>query len=455
MKIFDVIKMALRNLFRSKVRTVLTVLGIIIGTTAIIIMLSLGIAINTAYREQMSKMGSLNVINVYPNYDKIDTRRGRNDVWVEPTISQEELDQIKQIPNVAAVTPFYQTSVKMEIGKYLGYVTIVGIEPDAMDDLEFKAAEGRLLSPDDKLHIVFGSNMKDQFYNPKERRGRMFIGFGSGGEKNFNFLEDKINMTFDMSYGERYPGSQSGRKPKLYKVEGVGILEEGNWETAYQAYMNISELVKLDQEYKQQQANPDQKNRRKKTEEVGYQQAKVKVNEIKNVLEVQEQIRAIGVNAWSMAESLESANKTQAVMQGVLGGIGAISLLVAAIGIANTMVMAIYERTKEIGIMKVIGARVRDIRRLFLYEASMIGFIGGVIGIAFSFGISYFLNTVGVRFLGGMGMGMGMPDTKLSIIPMWLALLGMIFSALIGLISGFFPARKATKLSALSAIHTE
>jgi ABC-type antimicrobial peptide transport system permease subunit len=89
MKIFDLVRMALKNLFRSKVRTILTVLGIVIGTTAIVIMLSLGIAMNTAYKEQMSKMGSMNVINVHPSYDNINTRRGRNDVWVEPTISQE------------------------------------------------------------------------------------------------------------------------------------------------------------------------------------------------------------------------------------------------------------------------------------------------------------------------------------------------------------------------------
>ena len=181
------------------------------------------------------------------------------------------------IPNVEAVTPFYQTNVKMEIGKYIGYVNIIGINPEAMPALEYKAAEGRLLNPDDKLQIVFGSNMKDQFYNPKSMgRGRMYIGgFESGEDKDINFLEDRINMTFDMSYGERYPGSQTGKRPKLYRVEGVGILEEGNWDTAYQAYMNISELVKLDQEYKQQQANPDQ-NPRRKTEEIGFQQAKLR-----------------------------------------------------------------------------------------------------------------------------------------------------------------------------------
>ena len=452
MKIFDVIRMAFRNLFRSKVRTILTVLGIVIGTTAIIIMLSLGIAINTAYKEQMSRMGDMNVITVYPNYEKINTSRSRRGEWVEPTISQEELNQVAQIPNVEAVTPFYETTVKMEIGKYLGYVSIVGLQPEAMEALNYKVSEGRLLAPGDTNQIVFGFDLKQQFYNPKSRNSmRWWYGY-SDEEKDFNFLEDKIKMTFDLSYGERYPGS-SQRKPKLYKVEGVGILEEGNWETAYRAFMNIDELLKLQEDYNKKN-NPDTGNNRskKKDTEVGYQQAKVKVNEIKNVLDVQAQIRELGLNAYSMAESLEQANKTQAVMQGVLGGIGAISLLVAAIGIANTMIMAIYERTKEIGIMKVIGARLKDIRRLFLYESSMIGFIGGVIGVGFSFGVSYFLNTVGARFLAG---SIGTGGSKLSIIPVWLAVLGMAFSAFIGLISGFLPARKATKLSALSAIHTE
>lgn len=452
MKIFDVIRMAFRNLFRSKVRTILTVLGIIIGTTAIIIMLSLGIAINTAYKEQMSKMGDMNVITVYPNYEKVDMRRNKKGEWVEPAISQAEMEQIMNLPNVEAVTPIYETSVKMEIGKYLGYVNIVGLQPEAMEALNYKVSEGRLLAPGDTNQVVFGFDVKQQFYNPKSRgRNRFWIG-GSDEEKDFNFLEDKIVMTFDMSYGERIPGMQQ-RKPKLYKLEGVGILEEGNWETAYRVFMNIDELLKLKEDFeKSNNPNEGKNNRKRKETEVGYQQAKVKVNEIKNVLDVQAKIREMGLNAYSMAESLEQANKTQAVMQGVLGGIGAISLLVAAIGIANTMIMAIYERTKEIGIMKVIGARLRDIRRLFLYESSMIGFIGGVIGVGFSYGVSYFLNTVGARFLSG---NVGMGSSKLSIIPVWLAVLGMVFSAFIGLISGFLPARKATKLSALSAIQTE
>ena len=82
------------------------------------------------------------------------------------------------------------------------------------------------------------------------------------------------------------------------------------------------------------------------------------------------------------------------MIQGILGGIGAISLLVAALGITNTMIMSIYERTKEIGIMKVIGANLEDIRKMFLLEAGMIGFIGGVAGIIISYILSLLMNTV-------------------------------------------------------------
>ncbi|UZQ86423.1 ABC transporter permease [Thermoclostridium stercorarium] len=459
MKIFDVIRLAFKNLFRSKVRTILTVLGIIIGTTAIIIMLSLGIAINKTVDEQMKMLGDATVITVYPNWDiSYSSRRSRKNEWVEPTISKDELDKIAQIPNVVAVSPIYETTVKMEVGKYLGYVNLVGINPEAMEAFNYKVSEGRLLSAGDTNQVVFGFDIKSQLWDPKSRsRRRGWYYDVSNEEKDINFFEDKIRMTFDLSYGETIPGG-STRKPKLYKLEGVGILAEGDWETAYRVFMNIDELLKLQQDYNKSNntdniGNGGSSRSKKKEQEIGFQQARVKVDDIKKVMDVQEQIQAMGLNAYSMVEYLEQTKKTQAVMQGILGGIGAISLLVAAIGIANTMVMAIYERRKEIGIMKVIGARIKDIRRLFLYESSMIGFIGGACGVGVSYGVSYFLNTVGARFLtvnvGDMG------GSKLSIIPAWLAVSGMVFSAFIGLVSGFLPARKATKLSALAAIHTE
>jgi ABC-type antimicrobial peptide transport system permease subunit len=173
-----------------------------------------------------------------------------------------------------------------------------------------------------------------------------------------------------------------------------------------------------------------------------------------NVQNVQEQIKQMGYGAYSLTDVLEGMQKQSATMQAVLGGIGAISLFVAAIGITNTMVMSIYERTREIGVMKVLGCMLGDIRNLFLIEAAIIGFFGGLLGLGFSYGASALLN----RFAGGLfGGGYYGPseDNIVSLIPAWLALLALGFATLVGIISGFMPARRAMKLSALEAIKTE
>ena len=179
---------------------------------------------------------------------------------------------------------------------------------------------------------------------------------------------------------------------------------------------------------------------------------KVSVSDIKYVQEVQDQIKAMGYEAYSLTDALENMKQTSGLIQAILGGIGAVSLFVAAIGITNTMVMSIYERTKEIGVMKVIGAQLKDIKRLFLFEAAMIGLFGGILGIGLSFGISFIINSV----LSGMNGNSGYyGPTILSDIPVWLALSGMGFSTVIGLVAGYYPAVRATKLSALEAIRTE
>jgi ABC-type antimicrobial peptide transport system permease subunit len=174
---------------------------------------------------------------------------------------------------------------------------------------------------------------------------------------------------------------------------------------------------------------------------------------MKNVEKVQAQIKEMGFEAYSLNDYLNSMQKTSATLQMVLGGIGAISFLVAALGITNTMVMSIYERTREIGIMKVIGASLSDIRRIFLFESGMIGFIGGVTGLGLSKLASFVLNSLSLNLVNYMGpMG---EKSRISIIPLWLALCVIVFSTIVGLISGFYPARRAMKLSALEAIKTE
>ena len=163
-------------------------------------------------------------------------------------------------------------------------------------------------------------------------------------------------------------------------------------------------------------------------------------------------IKDMGLQSFSLNDMLDEMKKTSGMIQAVLGGIGAVSMLVAALGISNTMIMSIYERTKEIGIMKVIGANIRDIKYLFLFEAAFIGFLGGIIGLILSYGLSYILNT----FLGAaFGASMGMGGSSISIIPVWLALSTLAFSTGIGVLAGYLPAKRAMNLSALESLRNE
>ncbi len=170
---------------------------------------------------------------------------------------------------------------------------------------------------------------------------------------------------------------------------------------------------------------------------------------MENVEAVSDAIRAMGYNVSSNIEYIDSMKKQFAMVQAVLGGIGAVSLFVAAIGIANTMMMSIYERMKEIGVMKVIGCSLGNIRQMFLLEAAFIGLGGGVIGNVLSFLMSAAINAL-VK-----GKEMGMTTGQISYIPLWLVLVSLGFAMLVGTAAGYFPARRAMKLSPLAAIRNE
>ena len=142
-----------------------------------------------------------------------------------------------------------------------------------------------------------------------------------------------------------------------------------------------------------------------------YNSAEVFVDDMENVTQVQEQLAAMGYQVNSQMDFLESSRQQSNMVQAVLGGIGAVSLFVAAIGIANTMMMSIYERTKEIGVMKVLGCDMGNIRNMFLIESGFIGFMGGTIGVALSYGVSAIVNRF-VNMSQSMGLSGGsVPDS--------------------------------------------
>lgn len=451
MNSIDVINMGLRNMWRRKTRTILTVLGVIIGTSSIVIMLSLGIGMNENFKREIERMGSLNIINIDANYIPPDVGMGSPGGKKDVKLDDKTLAKIGAIDGVEAVSPIMYSYWKFGVGKLIGSFSVIGIDTSVMEKFNFEVEEGRLLNESDTAALVFGCYLPDWFYNPKAR-------YYGGPTSRPNLISDKIIMTMNMEYGEKRRSGprDGGSKPAPeYKVKGVGLLKQSNDDKDYNAYMNIKHLKKMIEESNKAQGRQSRGfDPYSQTSKDSYQNAMVKVKDIKNVKKVQEQIKDMGFGAFSLTDILESMQKTSAGIQAVLGGIGAVSLLVAAIGIANTMIMSIYERTREIGVMKVLGAELSDIKRLFLFEAGLIGFVGGVIGIGFSLLISFILNNAGLsifmNFFGPMGDG-----SKISVIPPWLSLSSVLFATLIGLVSGYYPARRAMKLSALEAIKTE
>lgn len=398
--------------------------------------------------DQLGNMGSLNIINVSQqyNYDG-----GSNET---KKIDEKALQAIQMIDGVEIVSPIIELNVKMGSGRYYAWGNIQAVSEEMLEAQDIKLSEGRMPTEGDRYGFAFGSNIGYNFYNPNSRGGSYFPTDESGGrpEPDVLVMEDPIKMSYDMSYGEtRIPGQKQIRP---FPILVTGLIQEGSGSHDYTIYttIEIAKKMKAEQEKWEQSQNPNAE-KTKRGDADSYERALVYVRDIDDVKASQDQIKELGYEAYSMVDYLQEIQNISGGVQLVLGGIGAVSLFVAALGITNTMIMSIYERTKEIGVMKVIGASLPDIKKMFLMEAAMIGFLGGLLGLLFSAGVSVILNYVGQNidiFGGGASVG-----TTLSVIPVWLYAASVAFTSMVGLISGYFPARRAMGLSVLGALRNE
>lgn len=440
----DLLSMSLKSLWRRKTRTILTIVGVVIGTASIIIMLSLGIAMDQGFKEQLKQMGSLNTIEVQAQFSQPQPNDRNN----KPALlDAAAVTRFKEIDGVEAVMPQKSTNMRVVSGKMVGDLTIIGVNPENLEAFDYKIEKGRLLLPSDKEAILFGNQVINNFYNSRLRDPWANAPMNP---PQVELITDRLILTADMEYGQRRRSNTDAdyKPPKPHKARGIGILAMSNDEKDYNAYMNLTVLEKIIAE--------DQKGNRESRPQPGvnnqnqYDTIKVKVADINQVVAVQDKLKEWGYQVFSLTDMLNEMKKTSRTLQAILGGIGAISLLVAAIGITNTMIMSIYERTREIGVIKVLGANVADIKRLFLLEAAMIGFGGGFIGALFSYLISWGLNKVGSGFMANMG-----GTSTISVIPVWLTLAAIAFATLVGIVAGYSPARRAMNLSVLDAIRSE
>ena len=451
----DLIGLAFRNLLRRKTRTILAIVGVVVGTSAIIVMLSIGFGLSASFQEQIESYGNLHLVDVYSGggggmmYGSGGGGMVYGGGGGESTgvLNDKALASMEKIKGVDAVSPKEQLYLSFGLGKYIAQATVIGIKPEVMQKFGYDLQDGRVLEAGDKFEMVFGNQVPSWFYNPKKTMGSTW-----GGEAQVDVISNKMIVTADESYGQKQQRRQSTDEEKIiykeYKAKGVGILANPNDDSAYNVYMSLEGLEII----KKEAAKARKESVSNKS---GYEAAMVYVGDIDDVEDVSNAIRDMGFQTSSLNDWLKSAQETARMIQGILGGIGAISLLVAALGITNTMIMSIYERTKEIGIMKVIGANLGDIKKLFLLEAGMIGFLGGTIGLIFSFILSLLMNTVLSGIMSVMLGSIGGGGSTVSIIPWWVAAGSLVFSTTIGIIAGYSPARRAMRLSALESLRNE
>ncbi len=469
----DLLRMSASSLKRRKLRTFLTVLGVVIGTASIVVMISLGLGLQQSMYEEVEQSGGTTSLTVtgqqgYGMGSMYIGVSGMEEEASEKYITDDVIEELRSLQYVKSAEPVINVQGLALKGNYEGYLDIYGMSPTALEDMNLELEPGgRLPDPDSpELELVYGNGVIMNFYDKNSG-----MGYWEGEMPDIDLKNDKIFLVLDQDtyYQSQYTdvmagtaggeGSESGSTggPKIarkYVVQACGVIAGGPESynaNSYSVFCNINRLRDyLEKEFRGR-AIPGQPTTQsgKPYSKFVYTSAKLQADDMDHVEELSNTIRSMGYNVSSNIEYINAMKSQFAMVQAVLGGIGAVSLLVAAIGIANTMLMSIYERTKEIGVMKVIGCSLKNIGEMFLLEAGFIGLAGGLIGNILSLLMSAGINAV----VSGSGMVSG--DTGISYIPVWLMLLSMGFAVLVGMTAGFFPAVRAMKLSPLAAIRSE
>ena len=420
--IIETFRQALQNVWSNKLRTFLTMLGIIIGVMAVIVIVGLGNGMTQSMRDSFSALGT-NALSIQ--------------VWGygSRTASVEDVYKIadKNKELISAVSPqidFSNNTPKVGTTTYRYGTSVYGVDEHYAEMKNYTLAQGRGL----------------QYMDIKDNKQVCIIG-------------DYLNRA-------AYGGNAVGQTIKLgaYKFRIVGVLNAKVTDKNMQQgsdddciYLPYTTAMRLS-------------NQSSAKNFVAIMKDESRANEAKAVVESGLYDLLKSDNAYyiySASEWLEEMNEMINMVIIILTGIASISLLVGGIGIMNIMLVSVTERTREIGVMKVLGCELGSIRTMFLLESSTIGFIGGLIGVAFSLLASFVLNNLstilaafgqggGLDLSGLMGGGYyymdGGGSAAISIIPPWLMLAALVFATLVGLVAGILPANKAVRISALEAI---
>jgi ABC-type antimicrobial peptide transport system permease subunit len=389
----DTFKLATRMFRTRPMRTWLTILGIGVGISAVVVLVGLGYGLQNILLEKIvfgDAMLSLDV--VAPPSQVI-------------TINDKTIADFRQMDNVADVAPLASFSSSITFSGLTGSILLQGVDANYFRYAGVVADKGSLFNAGENDDVVISSALLKLFDLPADQ----IIG---------KYVDLKVLL----------PGSNNSTQEtplnKQYLVKGV-VADDAS----LYAYAPLSDLTS-------------------QFAITSYERARVKVVSRESLTKASNDFIAKGFIVNSLAQTVAQANKIFSGVQIVLAVFGGIALVVSAIGMFNTMTVTLLERTKEIGIMRTIGASNLTIEILFLSEAILMGFFGGLSGVAIGVGGGDGVNLV----LGIVAQKMGGQPVNLFEFPLWFLSFMIIFSAILGALTGWFPSRNAAKLNPLDAI---
>ena len=401
MKVLDLTLLALESIRERKVRNALNTLGILIGIAALVALLSIGEGVNVAIGKEVIKMGST-VVSVLPSRASEGFK-----------LTMDDVKRISKIKGVECVTPYIALNAKVVSGEEEPIpIRIVAIEPRAfLEIIAVGPAQGRFLRAREVGTLVFGNKSVKP----------------PGVKKPIAKVGDRVLVEAVVLKGGR-PSTER------YSLLVVGVLEE--YGGIASSTIDDCVFVTVETACKLFRTGKD----------VTAIVLKAKSPEL--VDEIIDRIyEEYGDNViiLSVKQALEAAKTIMGTLTLFLGGIAGISLLVAGLGILNTMLITVLERTREIGVLKAIGAKNHDILLMFLIEALILGTMGGLAGLLFGFAAAYLFGHLGFIF--------GFKITP-SISP-WLMGAGLLFAVVVSVLSGLYPAYKAAQLDPVEALRYE
>ncbi len=385
------------RMFKTRpMRTFLTILGVSVGIGTVLFLVSLGYGLQNIILNRITTADSLLSLDVSP---------GAAD-FVK--ITQADADKIKALPEVDEVSPIVNLSGQVTIDKFTGDSLIRGVDPAFFRLEGIMPSKGELFKGSNSYEAVITTAAAMLFdLQPDQIIGK---------EVSLNFF---VPRTVEGSKEE----VEIVKKEERYRI--IGVLEEANSALLYIPRDSISELGLKD-----------------------YAQIKVKVKDSASMEPLRSKIVDMGFVTSALSDTIEQANKIFKVVQIVLSLFGLVALIVSAIGMFNTMTIALLERTNEIGIMRAIGVIKKDIRRLFLVESALMGFLGGLGGVA----IGYIAGEIANIGLNLLAKNFGGQSVDLFYRPFWFIMLIIVFSLFVGFFTGIYPSVRAARLNPLDAL---